>query len=280
MIKTRIMKIISWNVNGIRSVYNKGFLEWFNKTKADIVCLQEIKAQKEQIPAELFNLKNYHFYLNQASKKGYSGVAVFTKQKPIRVGYTLGLKRFDQEGRILKLKYPDFTLINVYLPHGGRGKENLDYKLECYAKLLDFLKKNKDENIILIGDFNIAHHEIDLARPKDNKNNIMFTSEERKQVDKIIELGFTDTFRKFNKKPGNYTWWPYFVNARQRNLGWRIDYAFVKAVRGSTSGLRSDLESRDLGEVPLERSDLKLKNASIFSKIPGSDHCPIGIKIN
>jgi len=246
------MKIISWNVNGIRSVHKKGFLEWFKKEKADIVCLQETKAQKEQIPDDLINLKNYHFYSNQAVKKGYSGVAVWTKQLPIKVDYKLGLKRFDQEGRILKLEYPDFTLINLYLPHGGRNKENLAYKLECYAKLLSFLKKTK--NTILVGDFNIAHQEIDLARPKNNKNNIMFTPEERKQIDNLISLGFTDTFRKFNQKPGNYTWWPYFVNARDRNLGWRIDYCFT------SKGLR-------------------IKDAFILNKVKGSDHCPIGINV-
>ncbi|MBC8294224.1 MAG: exodeoxyribonuclease III [Pelagibacterales bacterium] len=246
------MKIISWNVNGIRSVHKKGFLEWFKKTKADIVCLQETKAQKEQIPDDLINLKNYYFYSNQAVKKGYSGVAVWTKQLPIKVDYKLGLKRFDQEGRILKLEYPDFTLINLYLPHGGRNKENLAYKLECYTKLLSFLKKTK--NTILVGDFNIAHQEIDLARPGNNKNNIMFTPEERKQIDNLISLGFTDTFRKFNQKPGNYTWWPYFVNARDRNLGWRIDYCFTS-------------------------KGLSIKDAFILNKVKGSDHCPIGINV-
>ena len=246
------LKIISWNVNGIRSIHKKGFLEWFKKEKADIVCLQEIKAQKEQIPDDLINLKNYHFYSNQAVKKGYSGVVVWTKQLPIKVDYKLGLKRFDQEGRILKLEYPDFTLINLYLPHGGRGKENLAYKLECYAKLLSFLKKTK--NTILVGDFNIAHQEIDLARPGNNKNNIMFTPEERKQIDNLISLGFTDTFRKFNQKPGNYTWWPYFINARDRNLGWRIDYCFT--LKG-----------------------LSIKDAFILNKVKGSDHCPIGINV-
>ena len=250
------MKILSWNVNGIRAVYRNNFLKWFKKVNADIICLQEIKAQKEQIPADLFNLKNYHFYYNQAVKKGYSGVAVFTKQKPIRVDYKLGLERFDNEGRILKLTYPDFILINLYLPHGGRGKENLDYKLECYTKLIGFLNKNKNKNIILVGDFNIAHNEIDLARPKDNKNNIMFTAEERKKIDELINLGFIDTFRKFNKKTGNYTWWAYFNNARPRNIGWRIDYAFFS-----------------------KKMDSKLKNAFILKKVPDSDHCPVGVDV-
>lgn len=250
------MKIISWNVNGIRAVYKKNFLNWLNKTRADIVCLQELKAHKEQLPPDLLKPKNYHPYFNLAVRKGYAGVAVYTKQKPLRIGYKLGLKRFDQEGRILKLKYPQFTLINLYLPYGGRQKENLGYKMEVYEQLVKYLRRIRNEKIILVGDFNIAHQEIDLARPKDNQNNIMFTPQERKQIDRIIKLGFIDTFRKFNQKPGNYTWWPYFANARQRNLGWRIDYVFVS--RKTAPGL---------------------KKAFILSEIPGSDHCPVGVEL-
>ena len=250
------MKIISWNVNGIRAVYRKNFFKWMRKTNPDILCLQEIKAQKEQIPEELVKPKGYYAYFNFAERKGYSGVAIYTRRKPLKIEYKLGLKRFDQEGRILKLKYPDFTLINLYLPHGGRQKENLAYKLKVYNRIINYLKKIKDKNIILIGDFNIAHKEIDLARPKDNENNIMFTIEERKQIDKIIKSGFIDTFREFNKKGGNYTWWPYMAKARQRNLGWRIDYIFI---------------SKELTQ--------KLKDAFILPEIMGSDHCPIGIEI-
>lgn len=250
------MKVISWNVNGLRAVYKRNFLKWLAGSKADIVCLQEAKAQIEQLPPDLIKPKNYHSYFNLAVKKGYSGVVVYTKKKPLRVETVLGIKRFDQEGRMLKLEYSDFTLINLYLPHGGRQKENLDYKLKVYGRLLRYLKKIKTKNVILIGDFNIAHKEIDLARPGQNKNNIMFTSEEREQIDGIIGLDFTDTFRKFHKKGGHYTWWPYFVNARQRNLGWRIDYVFTsKAI------------------TP------KLKSAFILNKVKGSDHCPVGIEI-
>jgi len=250
------MKIISWNVNGLRAVCKKGFLGWLGKTNADIICLQEIKIQPEQLPSDLINPKNYYSFFNFANKKGYSGVAVYVKKKPLSIEKKLGMERFDKEGRILRLEFPDFILINIYIPHGGRQKENLDYKLEVYGYLLNYLKKVENKNIILIGDFNIAHQEIDLARPKGNKNNTMFTPEERKQIDKIIELGFVDTFRKFHKDGGHYTWWPYAFNARQRNLGWRIDYAFV---------------SKPL--IP------KLKNAFILNKVPGSDHCPIGIEI-
>jgi len=252
------MKIISWNINGIRSIYKKNFLHWLLTHKADIVCLQEIKAQREQIPSDLLQLKDYYFYFNQAVKKGYAGVAVYTKQKPLKIKDKLGLDRFDEEGRILQLEYPGFVLINLYMPHGGRQKENLGYKLEVYSCLLKFLRnlKKRSKNIILIGDFNIAHQEIDLARPKQNQNNIMFTLEERKQIDKIIGLGFIDAFRKFHKEGAYYTWWPYMANARQRNLGWRIDYSFVA----------KELTPR-------------LKDAFIFSEMRGSDHCPIGIEI-
>ncbi len=250
------MKIISWNVNGLRAVYKKNFLDWLRKSKADIVCLQEIKAQEEQLPLDLINPVGYFSHFNPAVKKGYSGTAVFTKEKPLKIEKELGFGRFDQEGRVLELKYPQFSLINLYLPHGGRSKENLDYKLECYKILLNYLKRIQKHNIVAIGDFNIAHQETDLSRPKQNKNNIMFTEQEREKIEQIVKLGFVDTFRKFNQQGGNYTWWPYFANARERNLGWRIDYAFV---------------SKSLVS--------KLKNAFISDKVMGSDHCPIGIDI-
>jgi exodeoxyribonuclease-3 len=250
------MKIFSWNVNGIRAIYKKNFVDWLKKSNADIVCLQETKAEPEQLENELIKPQNYFSYFNSAIKKGYAGVAVYTKEKPLRVEHKIRFKRFDEEGRSLKLDYPDFTLVNLYLPHGGRQKENLGYKLEVYDYLIKILEKIKNENVILIGDFNIAHTEIDLERPKQNKNNIMFTPEEREKLDKIVELGFVDTFRQFNKEKGHYTWWPYFANARERNLGWRIDYCFV---------------SRKLVH--------KLKDAFILSDVEGSDHCPIGVEI-
>jgi len=251
------MRIISWNVNGLRSIHKKNFLNWFKKIKANIICLQETKAQPEQLPPELIKPKGYNVYLNPARKKGYAGTAVYTKEKPLKVENKLGMRRFDQEGRILKLKYPNFTLINLYLPQGGRQKQNMDYKLKVYKRLINYLKRNKNKKIILVGDFNIAHQEIDLARPKQNQKNTMFTPEERKQIDKIIDLGFTDSFRKFHKKAGQYTWWPHWANARQRNLGWRIDYIFT---------------SKSL--TP------KLKKAFILSEVKGSDHCPIGVEIS
>lgn len=250
------MKIISCNVNGIRSAYKKGLLDFVAKEKPDLLCLQEIKAKKEDLPQNILGLSGYNLFFNSAEEKGYSGVSVFTKEKPISVKRQLGFKRFDKEGRFLELVYPKFTLLNFYLPHGGRGKENLSYKMEAYQKVFKRIKKLKNKNIILIGDFNIAHKEIDLARPKNNKNNVMFTPEEREQVDKLLNLGFVDGFRQFNHKSGNYTWWPYAFRAKERNLGWRIDYAFVSS-----------------------KLSRKIKKVIIYSKANFSDHCPIGLEL-
>ena len=248
------MKIISWNVNGLRSVYKKGFLGWLAKSEADIVCLQEVKANEDQLPFDLTTLTGYHTYFNSAKKKGYSGVGVYSRTKPLSVKRDLGLKRFDSEGRILQLEYKDFTLINLYIPHGGRNKENLDYKLSVYGALFDHLNNLQDKDVILTGDFNIAHKEIDLAHPQRNKDNIMFTKEERAKIDELIGLGFVDSFRKFNKEGGNYTWWYYGQNARQKNFGWRIDYIFA------SKSLKTNLQS-----------------AAIYPKITLSDHCPVEV---
>jgi exodeoxyribonuclease-3 len=250
------VKIVSWNVNGLRAVYKRDFLPWFQQAGADIICLQEIKLQEAQIPTDLVKPAGYHAFFNFASKPGYSGTAVYTKEKPDRIDLKLGHPRFDQEGRFLRLEYPDFSLIALYLPHGGRQKENLPYKLEVYEKLLRYLKPLVKAKTVLIGDFNIAHNEIDLARPKSNLDNIMFTPQERKQVNAIIDLGFTDTFRKFHTDGGHYTWWPYMANARARNLGWRIDYVFTSP-----------------SMTP------RLKDAFILPDVHGSDHCPVGIRM-
>ncbi|MDD3491732.1 MAG: exodeoxyribonuclease III [Candidatus Pacebacteria bacterium] len=250
------MRILCWNVNGLRAIHKKGFLQWLEMADADIVCLQETRVLREELPIELTEVDDYTFYLNPAEKKGYAGVGVYSKEKPKQVDFKLGFKQFDQEGRILKLEYSDFILINLYLPHGGRQKENLEYKLKAYNHLLKLLKTIKNKKVILTGDFNIAHQEIDLARPEENKNSIMFTEDERKQIDKIIQLGFKDSFRIFHKQGNNYTWWPYFAKARERNLGWRIDYIFISEPLAS-----------------------EIKNAFILDKIMGSDHCPVGIEI-
>lgn len=253
------MKIISWNVNGLRAVLKNNFLQWLKSAEADIFCFQEIKAQEKDLVLIIDKIAaagNFQFYFNFADKPGYSGVAVLAKVKPLKVKTKLGLKRFDKEGRFLELQFSDFTLINVYIPHGGRQKENLDYKLEVYGCLLRYLKSLKGKGVILVGDLNIAHQEIDLARPKQNQKNIMFTPEERAQIDEIIRFGFVDTFRQFESGGGHYTWWPYFVNARARNLGWRIDYCFA---------------SQNLAP--------RVKDAFILPDVFGSDHCPVGIII-
>jgi exodeoxyribonuclease III len=250
------MKIISCNVNGIRSAYKKGLIEFINKQKPDVFCLQEVKADEASLPEELLNIVGYSLCLNSATKKGYSGTAIYSKDSPILINKKLGIDRFDGEGRIIELNYGDITIINVYIPHGGRQKENLDYKLDVYNKLIDKLISLKNKKVIVIGDFNIAHEEIDLARPTQNKNNIMFTVEERKQIDRIIDLGFADSFRVLNQNPGNYTWWPYAFNAKERNMGWRIDYIFV---------------SKELSN--------NMKNAKIYPECSFSDHCPISLEI-
>jgi len=250
------MKIVSWNVNGIRSCLKHGLIPWLERQRAEIVCLQEIKIAENDIPWDLRYLNNYQVFFNCAQKKGYSGVAVYTNKVPLEAKHNLGIKRFDVEGRILELKFDNFSLINLYLPHGSRDKSNLDYKLKVYKKVLADLERRKREKIILMGDFNIAHKDIDLARPRQNKNNIMFTPEERQQIDKLLNLGLVDSFRQFNQEGGHYSWWPSRLKARQRNLGWRIDYCFI---------------TRSL--VP------RLKQAFILKDVLGSDHCPIGLEI-
>ncbi|MDP2925755.1 MAG: exodeoxyribonuclease III [Nanoarchaeota archaeon] len=249
------MKIISWNVNGLRSVIKKGFLEWFRQTNPDILCLQEIKIDEKSLPEEI-NINEYNLYFNFSKKKGYSGILIFTKEKPLNIEYKCGFDRFDLEGRFLRLDFNDFVLINVYIPHGGRKKENLNYKLEVYDFLINYLKKIKDKKIVLIGDFNVAYEEIDLANPKQNKNNIMFTFEERDKLDRIHKEGFIDSFRFLNNDKKEFTWWPYRNNLRERNIGWRIDYIFI------SESLTADL-----------------RNSKILTNVIGSDHCPIFMEI-
>ena len=251
------MKIISWNVNGIRSVHKKGFVDFIKAAEPDILCLQEIKAKIADVPKELTNITGYESHFNEAAKPGYSGTAVYTHSHPNKVIKSIKSHQFDDEGRALIVEYPSFTFINVYIPHGGRSKEKLSYKLDCYKDFFEYIKKVKTKNLIIAGDFNIAHTELDLARPKNNKNNIMFTPAERGCIEYLISLGVIDTFREFHKDGEHYTWWPYFANARQRNIGWRIDYVFV------SKNLRP-----------------KLKNAFIMNEIIGSDHCPVGIEID
>ena len=252
------MRILSWNVNGIRAVHRKGFLEWLKKDSPDILCIQETKANPRQVPPLLRHPHPYKSFWSFADKKGYSGVAIYTKEEPLSVERTLKItKKFDEEGRGLRAEYSHFILFNLYFPHGGRDQSKVPYKLEVYKEFIRYLDKLKKERkpIILCGDFNIAHKEIDLTNPKNNVKNTMFLPEERKYIDKVTKQGYVDTFRTFNKEPGNYTWWPFMNNARERNIGWRIDYIFVS----------SDFITN-------------AKDAFILPKVMGSDHCPIGIE--
>lgn len=254
--KEKRLKIISWNVNGLRSVCRNGFLEWLKKEDPDVLCLQEIKIQEEQLPQEICSLRGYVAYYNTGARKGYAGVAVYTKETPKKVERMLGVERFDREGRFLRLDYAEFSVIALYVPQGGRDKRDLAYKLEVYDALSAYMKKLKNKKVFIAGDLNIAHTELDLARPKQNAKNIMFTPEERARLDAIMRMGFVDTFRIFHKEGGKYSWWPYFANARERNLGWRIDYV--------------------LASQALEKD---LTNALILPDITGSDHCPIGVQV-
>jgi len=252
------IQILCWNVNGIRAVEKKGFLEWLGQASPDILCLQEIKAQAEQISSEIQQQHGYHGYGNLPQRKGYSGVAIFAKEKPITVENGFGIEQFDVEGRVIIAKYPQFILFNVYFPNGKMSQERLNYKMDFYDVFLDFIDplKAKGEKLIVCGDFNTAHNEIDLARPKENETISGFLPMERAWLDKLMAHGFVDTFRHFNKEPNHYTWWSLRTRARERNIGWRLDYFFV-----SENLLNSVTE------------------ASIFPDVIGSDHCPVGVKL-
>lgn len=251
------MKIYSWNVNGIRSVFGKSFPGWLKTADPDIVCLQEIKADYKELPETFRQIDGYYAYFNSALKKGYAGVGVYTKIKPLSVETQLGINQFDSEGRCLKLTFKDFVLFNLYIPHGDRTKDDLKYKLEVYRQLFSILKPLAEKEKILVGDFNIAHTEKDLYYPKQNENNIMFTPEERKQIDALVGLGYVDTFRHKYPDKKAYTWWPYRADLRERDIGWRIDYMFVSS--------------------PLIK---KIKDAHMEKDVQGSDHCPYGIVLN
>lgn len=251
------MRIITWNINGIRAVHKKGALKKFVEQESpDILCLQEIKAGTTAIPKDMSYLSQYLSYYNSANKAGYSGVAVYCKEKPLDVDNKIGLAEFDKEGRVLRLKFKKITLYNFYFVNGGKSQEAFSLKLKAYDHLTSYLKKDLDrgEKIILVGDFNVAHQEIDIARPKANEKNVGFTKEERQKITNLLEAGFIDTFRVFNKQGGHYTWWRPFANARANNVGWRIDYVFI---------------SKNLKK--------HLKSAFILPQVLGSDHCPAGV---
>jgi exodeoxyribonuclease-3 len=250
------IRILSWNVNGIRAVYKKGFLGWFVKDTPDILCLQEIKATAEQLPPELKEVAGYQTFSSSAERKGYSGVLLLTKEKPKSVKTGLGIERFDSEGRILIAEYPAFLVFNVYFPNGKASEERLRFKMDFYDAFLEYADalKKKGKKLVICGDVNTAHKEMDLARPKENAKVSGFLPEERAWIDKLIAHGYLDTFRMFNLEPGHYTWWDLKTKARERNVGWRIDYFFV------SDNLKNNV-----------------KSSFILSDVMGSDHCPIGI---
>jgi exodeoxyribonuclease III len=260
------LKLLSWNVNGIRSAAKKGFIKYLEHENPDILCLQETKAQPDQLNAEIINPTGYQTIWNYPSeKKGYSGVAVFTKTKPVKTRLGIGVKEFDEEGRIIIAEYSWFTLFNVYFPKGDTSPSRahrLDYKLAFYDGFLEFLDSYKATNsrIAICGDFNTAHREIDLSRPKENQKTSGFRPEERAWLDKLIEHGYMDSFRKFNQDPGQFTWWDVKTRAKERNIGWRLDYFFVSTELGKslTAAYIRDNVKQVIG------SD-------------ASDHCPVGI---
>ncbi|TCK98609.1 exodeoxyribonuclease-3 [Natranaerovirga hydrolytica] len=249
------MKMISWNVNGIRACLKKGFMDFFNEMDADVFCLQETKVQEGQVELEL---DGYYQYWNYAEKKGYSGTAIFTKKEPIQVTNGIGIDEHDKEGRVITAEFEDYFLVTVYTPNSQRELARLDYRMTWEDDFLAYLKElEKNKPVIFCGDLNVAHTEIDLKNPKTNRKNAGFSDEERGKFDNVVNNGFVDTFRYFYPDvTGAYTWWSYMFNARKNNAGWRIDYFCV---------------SESLKDA--------LKDAQIYAEIYGSDHCPVGLDI-
>ena len=256
------MKITSWNVNGLRATYKQGYFETFlKKEKSDIICLQETKVEFIQLPVELQKLLGYNAYFSHSKgRKGYSGVAIYSKIEPKKVEYGIGIKKFDDEGRIVIAYYEEFTLLNIYFPNGGSGPDRLAYKLEFYDEFLKFINKlrKKGQKVVFCGDVNTAHEAIDLARPKANEENTGFLPIERAWIDEVIAESYIDIYRHFypNKKDV-YTYWDMKTRARDRNVGWRIDYFFTSA---------------DFVQ--------KIKSIKVSDQIFGSDHCPISIDVD
>ena len=247
------MKLISWNVNGIRACVNKGFKDFFEEIDADIFCIQETKCQPDQIELE-FN--GYYAYWNSAEKKGYSGSAIFTKKEPINVTYGIGIEEHDKEGRVITLEFQNFYIVNIYTPNAKRGLERLEYRQIWEDEIRKYLLKlNETKSVIMCGDLNVAHEEIDLKNPKSNRGNAGFTDEEREKMTQLLHSGFVDSFRYlYPNKTDAYSWWSYMGKAREKNIGWRIDYFIV---------------SQDI--------KTKIEEAIIYPEIMGSDHCPVGL---
>lgn len=248
-------KLISWNVNGLRACVEKGFSDFFKDVDADIFCLQETKLQEGQITLDL---PGYHQYWNYAEKKGYSGTAIFTRKEPLSVFYGLGIEKHDHEGRVITLEFQNFYLVTVYTPNSQEELKRLSYRMEWEDDFLAYLKKLEEKKpVIVCGDMNVAHREIDLKNPKTNRKNAGFTDEERNKFSLLLEAGFTDTFRHFYPDlEGAYSWWSYRFKAREKNAGWRIDYFLTS-----------------------EKLNNSLKDAVIYKDIFGSDHCPVGLLI-
>ncbi|MBN2329471.1 MAG: exodeoxyribonuclease III [Candidatus Omnitrophica bacterium] len=247
------MRLMSWNVNGIRAVLKKGFLDFLSAEDPDILCIQEMRALPEQVDLPL---NGYHVFWNPAERKGYSGTAVFSKIKPIHAAFGMGAPQHDAEGRVITLEFDDYYLVNVYTPNAGRGLERLAYRSQEWdPAFLHYVKTlEKSKPVVFCGDLNVAHKEIDLANPKGNEGNAGFTPEERQGFDRIVKSGFLDAFREFKQDGGHYTWWSYFGRAREKNIGWRIDYFCL------SPELRPHLQ-----------------NADIHPHVMGSDHCPVSI---
>lgn len=250
------MKLVSWNVNGIRAALKKGFMDFFNDVDADIFCLQEIKLSEGQLDLEL---EGYHQYWNYAEKKGYSGTAVFTKEEPLHVSYGIDMEEHDHEGRVITCEYEDFFLVTCYTPNSQRGLTRLDYRMTWEDDFRDYLNMLKNvKPVVLCGDLNVAHKEIDLKNPSSNKKNAGFTEEERTQFQNLLDVGYTDTFRHlYPDAEDRYSWWSYITKARDRNAGWRIDYFVI---------------SDDLNDAVVE--------ADIRDDIFGSDHCPVYLELD
>ncbi len=254
------VRALSWNVNGLRAVHRHGdFLGWLTAGSPDILCVQETKAQIEQLPPELRRVEGYHAYFASAERKGYSGVAIYTKEEPVDVVEGLGIPEFDSEGRVLIAEYPSFTLMNIYYPNGRMSPERLDYKMRFYDAFLEFAVglTAAGQQLVVCGDVNTAHREIDIARPKENAKISGFMPEERAWIDTFLSRGFVDTFRMFNDEGEQYSYWDMKSRARDRNVGWRIDYFFV------SEGLRE-----------------RVKDAWIMPEVAGSDHCPVGVELD
>lgn len=256
MERKNVKKFVSWNVNGLRAVLQKGFLDVFHELDADVFALQEIKVSPDQLPDNVVRIDGYASYWYPAGRKGYSGTAVFTRQEPLQVIYGLDDHAFDQEGRVLTLEFDDFFLINLYFPNAQPGLKRLDFRMEFNRAVLHFMDRLAEKkSVVACGDFNVAHKPIDLANPKANEQNPGYSAEERAWMDHVVTAGYVDTFRKFNQEPGQYTWWTYRFNARSRNIGWRIDYFLVDPA-----------------------NEERVVNAAIHDDITGSDHCPISIE--